>query len=172
MKINRPEGYIEYCKTLFNLQQQLKNSKAEDIIKSDNKEDYPTFNLQPDNLIGEEWKKIELSGYTKYECSNKGRVKYNGKIVPQKNINEQMAGYLILDKEEYKKLYPDSTNSNMTQSEFVYSLIAKAWLGKIDNDGYHIHHVTNNGYDNSIENLVLLTAVEHSIVHGFKIGDW
>ena len=169
MEINRPDGYNEYCKTLFELQQHLKSYEIEIRNNPKEKETYAAFNIQPENLQGEEWKQIGVTGYKKYECSNKGRVKYNGKIVPQKDISEKQVGYLVLDRDEYERTYT-ITDSRMTQQEFVYSLIAKAWLGKIDGDGYHVHHITNDGYDNSVENLVLLTDVEHSIIHGFKIG--
>lgn len=34
----------------------------------------------------------------------------------------------------------------------------------------HVHHITNDGYYNTTENLVLLTKDEHSYVHGFEVG--
>ena len=53
----------------------------------------------------------------------------------------------------------------------MYQLVAYTFLGKIDGDGYHVHHITNDGYYNTTDNLILLTQEEHSYVHGFVIGD-
>ena len=148
-----------YLGFLFNLQQKLKEfSKRTEPKKEEN---YYAFNYKP-YIEGEKWKKIDGGGYTKYSISNLGRVKYCGFIVPQKNkINDdgkEMKEYLVLDKEKFKIMYKDvATDFNLDQSIFVYSLVAYAFLGKKEGDFLHVHHITNDGYDNSVNNLILLT---------------
>lgn len=132
----------------------------------------PSFNYSEHNLQGEIWKKINQAGYSRYEISNLGRVKYLGRIVPQKNElidGQEHIGYLVLDKQTFQKKYPDAP-SGFSQEIYVYTLVALAFLDKTEGDNYHVHHITNNGYDNSSENLVLLNREEHSYVHGFEVG--
>lgn len=134
----------------------------------------PSSDFDTPILKNETWVKIEGSGFTRYEISSLGRVKYLGKIVPQKNRTEngkECIGYLVLDKEAFQKKYPKAP-CGFTTTTHVYSLVAYAFLGKKEKDGYQVHHITNNGYDNSIDNLVLLDKDEHSLIHGFKIGTW
>ena len=162
----------DYAKFLFNLQQKLKEFSNRTEPKKE--EDYYAFNYNP-NIEGEEWKNIEGEGYSKYSVSNYGRVKYCGFIVPQKNKiddnGKEMKEYLVLDKEKFGEMYKDvATNFNLSKDVFVYSLVAYAFLGKKEGDYLHVHHITNDGYDNSVNNLILLTKEEHSLVHSFKIG--
>ena len=56
------------------------------------------------------------------------------------------------------------------RKDYVYNFVAYTFLGKKENDGFHVHHITNDGYYNTEENLVLLTKDEHSYIHGFEIG--
>lgn len=135
--------------------------------------DSSSFNYSKHNLKGEIWKKIDQVGYSRYEISNLGRVKYLGNIVPRKNKfqnGKECIGYLVLDKQSFQKNYPSGTPCGFSQKIPVYTLVALAFLDKTEGDGYHVHHITNNGYDNEVNNLVLLTPEEHSYVHGFKIG--
>lgn len=166
--------YIErykknYYLWLDELKQKLLNYKP---LFTDLRINSPSFNYSEHNLQGEIWKKINQAGYSRYEISNLGRVKYLGRIVPQKNElidGREHIGYLVLDKLAFQKKYPYAP-SGFSQKIYVYTLVALAYLGKIEGDEYHVHHITNNGYDNSIENLVLLNREEHSYVHGFEIG--
>lgn len=159
MEFDRTKSLEEYGKTLFELQQILKDyEKIEN--KDELRKNYGSQILTEEDLDGEIWK--EFPQNPKYLVSNKGRIKYGGKIQPQTHeINtktgEPKWGYLVLE------------DKNLRQ-DYIYNFVAFTFLGKIDGDGYHVHHITNDGYDNSIDNLVLLTATEHSLVHGFKIG--
>ena len=159
MEFNRTKSLEEYGKMLFYLQQRLKYYE-----KIENKEglrkSYASQIYCAENLTNEVWKKYPMN--PRYMVSNKGRIKYKGKIQRQTNQTDSktgkiMHGYLVL---ENKRLLQD----------YIYNFVAVTFLGKIENDGYHVHHITNDGYDNNIDNLILLTATEHSIVHGFKIG--
>lgn len=158
MNIDRTKPQDEYVKQLFNLQQQLKKyEKIED--KEELRKNYGSKNLSENNLEGEIWKEYPLN--PEYLVSNLGRIKFDGKIQPQTDqVDENgkiKGGYLVL---ENKKLKQD----------YIYNFVAYTFLGKVEGDGYHVHHITNDGNDNSTNNLVLLTAIEHSIVHGFRIG--
>ena len=154
--------YIEtykknYYSWLDELKQKLKNYKP---LFADWRMDSSSFNYSEHNLQGEIWKDFPLD--KKYSVSNLGRVKFEGKIQAQVDeidvkIGKPKIGYLVLE------------DKNLRQ-DYVYSFVASTFLGKIEGDGYHVHHITNNGYDNSVENLVLLNREEHSYVHGFEIG--
>lgn len=145
---------------LIELQQKLENYE-----KIENKEElrksYASRNYNENNLEGECWK--EFPDSPKYLVSNKGRIKFNGVIQHQtEKINpetgEKMWGYLVLEDKNLRK-------------DLIYNFVAFTFLGKKDGDGYHVHHITNDGNDNSVDNLILLTASEHSRVHGSKIGE-
>ena len=112
----------------------------------------PSFNYQENDLEGEIWKIFPLDA--DYTVSNLGRIKYKGKI--QKQKDEKIQYVTLADK-------------NLRQ-DYIYNFVAYTFLGKIEDDGMHVHHITNDGYYNTIDNLVLLTKDEHSYVHGFEIG--
>ena len=110
-------------------------------------------------LDGEIWKDLkDIEGFTKYSVSNKGRVKVDEEILVQEDEVGKY-GYLLLD--------PKHTR-NVSHSTYVYTLVAYAFLGKKPNDGKHVHHIDNNGYDCRPENLILLDSEQHSYVHGFS----
>ena len=112
----------------------------------------PSFNYSEYNLKGEIWKEFPID--KDYTVSNLGRIKYQGKIQEQK---DEKIGYVTLADENLRK-------------DYVYNFVAYTFHGKIIGDGYHVHHITNDGYYNTVENLVLLTKEEHSYVHGFEVG--
>lgn len=91
----------------------------------------------------------------KYLISSFGRVKYDNKIVPQKD-EEGKTGYLILDDEIFGiKLL----------KYYTYQMVAVTFLTKLNEGEYHIHHISNNGYDNSVGNLIYLSKDQHKLVH-------
>lgn len=114
----------------------------------------PSFNYSEKDLNGEIWESFPLN--PDYTVSNLGRVKYKGKIQKQKDEKVQ---YVTLADENLRK-------------DYIYSFVAYTFLGKKEGDGYHVHHITNDGYYNTVDNLVLLTRDEHSYVHGFEIGNF
>lgn len=111
----------------------------------------PSFNYQKHNLKGEIWKEFPLD--KDYTVSNLGRIKYKGVIQKQKD-----------DKVQYVTLADESL-----RRDYIYNFVAYTFLGKKEGDGMHVHHITNDGYYNTEENLVLLTKDEHSYVHGFEV---
>ena len=112
----------------------------------------PSFNYQEHNLKGEIWKEFPLD--KDYTVSNLGRIKYKGVIQKQKD-----------DKVQYVTLADASL-----RKDYIYDFVAYTFLGKKEGDGMHVHHITNDGYYNTEENLVLLTKDEHSYIHGFEVG--
>lgn len=125
---------------------------SEQEIAGKKQEGAKRYNAEETALPGEEWR--DLPGYNHYSISTMGRVKYNDTIVQQDDATQ--TGYLKLDVD--KKL-------NVDHSVNVYTLVAKTFLGKKEGDGYDVHHIDNNGYDNRPDNLILLTREQHNAVH-------
>lgn len=103
------------------------------------------YNIDPKK---EFWRKYSDNEYI--EVSNFGRVKFQKRLLGFKDI-APLSGYL--------KCSPDESN------EFVYQMVAKTWLLKPKNSCtncmYEVHHISNDGYDNRVENLIYLTKCEH-----------
>jgi len=97
------------------------------------------------------------------EASNLGRVKRGDCIFEQ--YDPQSNGYLFVD----------IKSMGETVSEKVYRLVAETWLEKPDMEEplkdikcycYNtVHHISNNGYDNRIENLMWVTEWQHAMIH-------
>jgi hypothetical protein len=106
------------------------------------------------------------------EVSNFGRISDGNKILPQ--YDPQNNGYLFVDIK--------GTRGNF--QEKVYRLVAETWLDHPDNfwakdpsenaGNYNtVHHISNNGYDNRIENLMWVTRWQHAMIHPWiKIDDF
>lgn len=144
--------HFERQELLDNLKKQLQEyvPPFEDLDKR--RSISPSFNYDEKDLESEEWKEFPLD--SKYTVSNFGRIKYEGII--QKQKDEKIQYVTLADK-------------NLRQ-DYVYNFVAFTFLGKIEGDGMHVHHITNDGYYNTVDNLILLTQEEHSYVHGFKVG--
>ena len=97
------------------------------------------------------------------EVSNLGRVKQGDCILEQ--YDPKNNGYLFVDIKSMEK----------TISEKVYRLVAETWLERPDNNEMQkfqkneyfntVHHISNNGYDNRIENLMWVTEWQHAMIH-------
>lgn len=59
---------------------------------------------------------------------------------------------------------------NSTERKRLHRCVYEAANGKIP-DGYQVHHVDHNKGNNEPDNLVLLTAEEHSKLHGEEAPD-
>ncbi len=144
----------DYQKWLDDLKEKLVQYKFPKCSMEQRKLLSPSFNYSEHDLTFEIWKQFPLD--SNYQVSNLGRVKYKGKIQKQKDEKIQ---YVTLEDENLRK-------------DYVYNFVAYTFLGKKEGDGFHVHHITNDGYYNTTENLVLLTKDEHSFVHGFEVGDF
>lgn len=98
----------------------------------------------------------------KYLVSSEGRIKYEVsdnvyELIKQDDYDSSKPGYLVLK--------PSKPLLKVNKTRKAYVFVAMTFLGKIEGDGYHVHHIINNGYDCSTENLILLTASQHDAVH-------
>jgi len=109
-------------------------------------------NLNAELLEGESFKKHSKKDV---EVSNLGRVKCGECILEQ--YDPQNNGYLFID----------IKSSEKTISEKVYRLVAETWLERPDLCYNTVHHISNNGYDNRIENLMWVTEWQHAMIHPF-----
>ena len=91
---------------------------------------------------------IDCESKTNYqiECSNFGRIRINGSIT--KPIEEKI-GWLEIHLDKIK--YP------------VYRIVAETWCVCPSNDssGWHVHHISNDGYDNTPGNLLWINGGVH-----------
>jgi len=117
-------------------------------------------NQNTELLEGETFKKHPKKDV---EVSNLGRVKHGDCILEQ--YDPQNNGYLFVD----------IKNTGKTISEKVYRLVVETWLESPDlkelpevkKSECHntVHHISNNGYDNRIENLMWVTQWQHAMIH-------
>jgi hypothetical protein len=108
------------------------------------------------------------------EVSDLGRIRINGEIAEQveKYVNEEIQNKKDIEiKVGYLQLKYSSENENIKKAwkaieqDKVYEMVAKVWLGHRNDDGFEVHHITNNGYDNRIENLILVKVDDHHKIH-------
>jgi hypothetical protein len=114
--------------------------------------------------------------YVNIQVSNFGRIKNsNNEILEQYDPDEDdkwKCGYLKVKIKGIRK--PEI-------EKLVYKLVGETWLKKPVNNWYPsdnaynyniIHHITNNGYDNRVENLIRVTKWQHKMIHTYlKIND-
>lgn len=106
-------------------------------------------------LEGEEFKKHpEENVYV----SNMGRVKSPDTL-------EILDQFPDADEKKYDYLYVRIT-SRRIYKRLVYQLVAETWLENPDREQYSIvHHLTNNGYDNRVTNLMWVSKKQHYDIH-------
>jgi ribosomal protein L24E len=117
-------------------------------------------NLSAELLEGEIFKK---NNEKDIEVSNLGRIRYDDHILEQ--YDPQNNGYLFVN----------IKTKGETILEKVYRLVAETWLERPDPKElpkdikylrYNtVHHISNNGYDNRIENLMWVTEWQHAMIH-------
>lgn len=116
------------------------------------------------NYLNEEWKPIK--GYENlYEISNYGRVRSLDKYVKSKNGSMQFRkGKLIIPHIPNKKAphYQIQLWKNGAYKYFyIHQLVYIAFVGQIP-EGMQVNHLNENGIDNRLENLNLMTPKENS----------
>lgn len=107
-------------------------------------------------LIGEEWLSNPKYGV---DVSNYGRIRYEGNVLTQFEKGEG-DGYLQV------KIPGVGT-------KLVYQLVIETYksvdeLSKNNYTGYQVHHINENGHENTPENLIWLTKEQHNAVHHYK----
>ena len=127
-----------------------------------------------DNLPGELWRKC-TGEYEGYYASNYGRIRdQNGKTLPQFDTDAKY------NAEQIKKMIDEQNDRRdigwlRVDNIAVHRLVASAWLKKPkkkyknynEKDEYHVHHISNDGYDNTPFNLIYLPEEIHN---GIKSG--
>ena len=169
---------IKKLKSLLNKTNEEINSQYADsngeLKNLDELKIYPAFDTTSKTLDKEEFRPLEINGI-KLDVSNLGRIRWNGIILHQvekvKNLysdNKTIKGFLQIDKEKHKDLWKKIPNG---QYEYVYQLVAKVWLDKLqlypkcEKYPIEIHHKDNNGYNNNVDNLINLIKYEHFEIH-------
>ena len=113
------------------------------------------FNLNLDNS------KLQISNYGRVRNSETGEYyNYSDKY--------KLGGYLYL--KDWKSI---ETDDFKFKDDYIYQMVAKTWLKtrekcsmcKERHCELEIHHITNDGYDNSVWNLVYLIKCEHSKIN-------
>lgn len=129
------------------------NWPSDEQIKKMKEEGEKIYNSE-ESFTGEVWE--DYPDNPDYKVSTFGRIKYKEKFLTQED-KEDTVGYLVLvQPDEFPKI---------NTSTYVYTFVAKTFLGKVDGDGYHVHHIDNNGYNCHTDNLILLTTEQHKAVH-------
>ncbi len=111
-------------------------------------------------------------------ASNYGRIKISGdKKACELLDTADKSG--PINQEKFKKILAENKSVGWLVArrvgyergigEFVYNLVADAWLPP-RHLGDQVHHITNDGYDNRPKNLILLSAMEHYMVHNAGPG--
>lgn len=117
----------------------------------------------------ETWK--DIPGYEgSYQVSNSGRVRsfpiqfigYRGGI---HTTHGKIKKPTDSQDRRYCRVFLSKVSKVKTFS--VHRLVAMAFIG--DPSGKHVHHIDNNGHNNHLENLAIVTAGEN-IRYAFKDG--
>lgn len=69
-------------------------------------------------------------------------------------------GYLVLEK---------------YTSVLVYQLVADCFFNRLNQSSSErlaVHHIDNNGYDCSNDNLIMLIEKQHNAIHRNKMKEW
>lgn len=130
-----------------------------------------------ENLKYEKWR--SCPNFPRYETSDYGRIRdaKTKQIIPQyegqKDTKTQNYIYENAD-QVVKAIEKDPNISNIgwlqANGYSVHTLIADAWLVKPkDKTNLQVHHISNDGYDNTPYNLIYLTSEQHKNVHSDRL---
>lgn len=172
--------------TIKELQMQLVQARLiNEFYANCNPDKIPWQRQEEDNYINikEQWRPCH-GKYDIYEASDCGRIRLKG--MPDEILEQHERKYphtKISDLLEILKDTPDNAEvgylyvNTPEGAVDVHTLIADAWLLKCDDETYQVHHISNDGYDNSPWNLIYLKKEEHEInssidsVHKKKYND-
>ena len=123
------------------------------------------------DLPNEQWRPVKYYRNNQVYASNLGRIKRNGEIL---QLYEYHHGNLTPSNLDSKPLigYLKATG---LEGPFVYQMVADAWFPDYTygaSTDQQIHHITNDGYDNRPQNLIILSKSAHSqINHNISTPD-
>lgn len=123
-------------------------------------------------MKNEMWRPVKRDGFDGVFASNMGRIMWNGRILhlrekncPNADLTRDLFINLLHNNHVSGYLFADGLSKDV----FVHQLVALAWLAPRNINGtIHVHHISNDGYDNRPENLILLTETEHFEKLGHK----
>lgn len=117
------------------------------------------------DLPNEQWRPVNYYRHPNYQvyASNLGRIKRNGKIL---QLYEYHHGNLTPSNLDSKTRigYLKATGLGL----YVYQMVADAWFPDYTygaSTDQEIHHITNDGYDNRPQNLIILSKSAHSQIN-------
>ena len=147
------DGFLQGY-SLEELREKLESAPYRPFLKHDNEyfHEYKGLELINDEIF------CEYSKYPLVKVSNLGRVLYNGEILTQKPKSENDYDYLCVN------------IPNFDSSKLVYQLVAETFMLQENPDPLKyniIHHLTNNGFDNRVINLLYVTNEQHGLIHGW-----
>jgi hypothetical protein len=136
------EGEIAKHKVDYSIEELSERIIPTSILKNEKQENSISANLNETPLSGEVFRKYPAN--PQIEVSNLGRAKMNGKIAEQLN---EAPDYLYVLNKKYK----------------LYRLVAETWCERPEGEtkGLQVHHISNNGFDNRVDNLLWLTPELH-----------
>lgn len=109
----------------------------------------PMFkNMNNDSLPGEIFRPYPKNN--RIEASNLGRIKIDNKVVEQHDCYDGNKGYLYV-------------KTTIVDYPIVYRFVAETWCQcpNVFLEGWQVHHISNNGYDNRPSNLMWLRKRWH-----------
>ena len=157
------EEFKENYEKLFNACPRPSDYKTDDYWNKVRERQKKFFENQDKTIFilelpGERW--VEHPIYKSYKVSNLGRVMINGEIQRQIDDPDGKLGYLVLEK---------------YTSVLVYQLVADCFLDRLNQSSAErlaVHHIDNNGYDCSEDNLIMLTEKQHNAIHRNEMEKW
>ncbi|MBO4745685.1 MAG: hypothetical protein J5613_01270 [Alphaproteobacteria bacterium] len=122
------------------------------------------------DIIGEEWTELKKDDVI-IKVSTLGRIKrQDNKYLRLFEGGENKKFDYDLTRDVFEKVGENNVGWVCVMIKgkkyFVYHLVAEAWLDTPD--GCQIHHITNDGYDNSIYNLICLSPAQHGMLNACK----
>ena len=168
--------------TIEELKKQVRNADAINNYYQTDPHAFDFTDTETENLKDgdreEKWRKCKNYKYYDVEASDFGRIKVDGKICElyeednrTQKLNKSVLKNLIECHKKGEKvkigyLIAKNRKNGKFLDLHVSRLVADAWLedytyGKTEGQ---IHHITNDGYDNSPENLIVLDDSTHSMI--------
>ncbi len=131
----------------------------------------------------EQWRKCQNYKYYGHEiyASNRGRIKVKmDKDIIICDLCEEIAPKDKITYKLFKSLHKRKhigwlrakiPNNTRCLGGYVYQMVADASLADKYTKGKEIHHITNDGYDNRPENLIILDSTTHRKINHNKYVD-
>lgn len=115
--------------------------------------------------ITKEW--LQALGFT--DVTKDGKVFFRGKECKQYDaVSKHKHGkdkkypvFMVYDPELYKDQKAENSNYKTGQLSILVSRVVYAWFNEVCPSEYDVDHIDNNPYNNSIDNLQLLTRKEN-----------